>query len=160
KKKPQHVPVRLGLIGSSGEDIALTLASGKPLANAVIELTKRTETFHFVDVPSRPVPSLLRAFSAPVNLTLGLSGMGLQVLMANDCDLYNRCQAAPDYAPRVLFDAVKALRAGNRPVKPNAFVTALGVTLTDDGLDPGYRTQFMYLPSESDLARVIGRDVD
>ena len=27
-------------------------------------------------------------------------------------------------------------------------------------LEPGYRAQFLYLPSESDLARVIGQNVD
>src|SRR5262245_21814696 len=160
KKKPLHVPVRLGLLGGNGQDIALALASGKRLENGVIELNKRTETFRFKDVPSRPVPSLLRSFSAPVNLTLGLSDGDLQFLMANDSDLYNRWQAAQDYATRVLVDWVKALRAGGRPAKPSAFVGALGVTLADGGLDPGYRAQFMFLPSESDLARVIGHDVD
>jgi aminopeptidase N len=160
KKKPLHIPVRLGLIGGNGQDLALTLGSGKQLENGVIELTKRTETFRFKDVPSRPVPSLLRSFSAPVNLTLGLSDADLEFLMANDSDLYNRWQAAQDYATRVLLEAVKALRAGRRPITPTAFVAALGVTLADDGLDPGYRAQFMFLPSESELARVIGRDVD
>src|SRR5215831_7463541 len=160
KKKPLNIPVRLGLLGGNGQDLALALGSGKRLENGVIELTKRTETFRLKDVPSRPVPSLLRAFSAPVNLTLGLSDSDLEFLMANDSDLYNRWQAAQDYATRVLLDAVKALRAGGRPIRPNAFVAALGVTLADDGLDPGYRAQFMFLPSESELARVIGRDVD
>ena len=39
-------------------------------------------------------------------------------------------------------------------------MTALGVTLADETLEPGYRAQFILLPSESDLARVIARDVD
>ena len=34
------------------------------------------------------------------------------------------------------------------------------MTLGDETLEPGYRAQFMLLPSESDLARVIARDVD
>ena len=160
KKKPLHIPVRLGLLGGNGQDLALTLGSGKRFENGVIELTKRTETFRFKDVPSRPVPSLLRSFSAPVNLTLGLSDADLEFLMANDSDLYNRWQAAQDYATRVLLEAVKALRAGGRPTRPSAFVAALGVTLADGGLDPGYRAEIMFLPSESELARVIGRDVD
>ena len=160
KKKPLHIPVRVGLLGGNGQDLALALASGKRLENGVVELTKRTETFRFKDVPSRPVPSLLRSFSAPVNLKLGLSNSDLEFLMANDSDLYNRWQAAQDYATRVLLEAVKAVRAGSRPIRPNAFIAALGVTLADDGLDPGYRAQFMFLPSESELARVIGRDVD
>jgi aminopeptidase N len=160
KKKPLHIPVRLGLLGGNGQDIALTLASGKQIEDGVIELTKRTETFRFLDVPSRPVPSLLRGFSAPVNLTIGLSDSDLQFLMANDSDLYNRWQAAQDYATRVLIEAVKAIRAGNRPEKPRAFIAALGTSLADENLDPASRAQFMFLPSESDLARVIGRDVD
>jgi aminopeptidase N len=106
------------------------------------------------------VPSLLRGFSAPVNLTLDLSDSDLQFLMANDGDLYNRWQAAQDYATRVLVEAVKTVRAGEMPKPARAFVQALGVTLADEKLEPGYRAQFILLPSESDLARVIARDVD
>jgi aminopeptidase N len=160
KKKPLQVPLRLGLLGGNGQDIALTLASGKRLQDGVIEVTKRTETFRFRDVPSKPVPSLLRGFSAPANLTIQLSDADLQFLMANDSDLYNRWQAAQDYATRVLVEAVKTLRAGGKPEKPKAFVAALGVSLDDESLDPGCRAQFLFLPSESDLARIIGRDVD
>jgi aminopeptidase N len=160
KKRPLHIPLRLGLLGGNGQDLDLSLASGEQVEHGLIEVTKRTETFRFSDVPSRPVPSLLRGFSAPVNLTIDLSDADLQFLMANDSDLYNRWQAAQDYATRVLVAAVKAIRAGNRPAKPSAFMAALGVTFTDDSLEPGYRAQFMFLPSESDLARVIGRDVD
>ncbi|MGE0853504.1 MAG: aminopeptidase N [Hyphomicrobiaceae bacterium] len=160
RKKPLHIPVRLGLIASDGKDLPLVLASGRELADGLIEVTKRTETFRFRNVGSRPVPSLLRGFSAPANLTIGLSDADLQFLMANDSDLYNRWQAAQDYATRVLVEAVKAIRADKKPEKPTAFVQALGVTVGDESLDPGYRAQFMFLPSENDLARVIARDVD
>jgi aminopeptidase N len=160
KKKPLHIPVRLGLLGSDGQDLPLKLASGRQAVDGLVELTKRTETYRFRDVPCRPVPSVLRGFSAPANLTLGLSDADLRFLTANDSDLYNRWQAAQDYATRVLVEAVQAIRADKRPEKPGAFVTALGVTIADESLNPGYRAQFMFLPSESDLARVIGRDVD
>ena len=160
KKKPLHIPLRLGLLGGNGQDLTLASASGQRLDSGLVEVRKRAETFRFRDVPSRPVPSLLRGFSAPVNLTIDLADADLQFLMANDSDLYNRWQAAQDYATRVLVDAVKAIRAGKRPAKPSAFVGALGVTLRDASLEPGYRAQFMFLPSESDLARVIARDVD
>jgi aminopeptidase N len=160
KKKPLHIPLRLGLLGGNGQNLPLTLASGRTLKDGLIEVRKRNETFRFRDVPSRPVPSLLRGFSAPVNLTIDLADGDLQFLMANDSDLYNRWQAAQNYATRVLVEAVKAIRAGRSPAKPTAFVAALGVTFTNAELEPGYRAQFMFLPSEADLARVIGRDVD
>jgi aminopeptidase N len=106
------------------------------------------------------VPSVLRQFSAPVNLKIELSDSDLRFLMANDSDLYNRWQAAQDYATRVMVAAVKAIRAGERPAKADEFVAALGVTIGDEALAPGYRAQFMILPSESDIARVIARDID
>ena len=159
-KKPVHIPVRLGLLGGNGQDLDLTLASGEPLANHVLEVRKRTERFRFRDVPSKPVPSLLREFSAPVNLTIERTDTELEFLMANDSDLFNRWQAAQDYATRVLIGAVAARRRKERAPQPKGFVEALGVTLSDASLEPDYRAQFLVLPSESDLARSIGRDVD
>src|SRR4029453_325916 len=104
-----HIPVRLGLLGGNGQDIDLTLASGQRLEGGLVGLRKRSETFRFRDVPPRPVPSLLRGFSAPVNLTVELGDADLEFLMANDSDLYNRWQAAQDYATPVLVEAGKAL---------------------------------------------------
>ncbi|MFI5026889.1 MAG: aminopeptidase N, partial [Solirubrobacterales bacterium] len=160
KKKPLHIPVRLGFLGSNGQDLPLTLASGERLEDGVIEVRKRSEIFRFRDVPTAPVPSLLRGFSAPVNLTMELSDRDLEFLMANDSDLYNRWQAAQDYATRVMIAGIAGLRDGKRPAKPSEFVAALGVTFCDPQLEPGYRAQFMLLPSENDIARIIGRDVD
>jgi aminopeptidase N len=160
RKRPLHIPLRLGLIGHNGHDLDLILASGDRLDDGLLELSKRTETFRFRDVPSRPVPSLLRGFSAPVNLSIDHSEADLEFLMANDSDLYNRWQAAQVYATRVLVAHVKTFRAGKTPERPDAFIAALGVTAANHELDPGYRAQFLFLPSESDVARVIGRDVD
>jgi aminopeptidase N len=126
----------------------------------VIDLHKRTQKLRFVDVPSRPVPSLLRGFSAPVNVTIDRSDADLQFLMSNDSDLFNRWQAAQDYATRTLLAAVKAIRKGARPAPAGSFAAALGVTIADESLEPAYRGQMMMLPSEADIARIIGRDVD
>jgi aminopeptidase N len=159
-KKAQHIPVKLGLLGGNGQDLELTLASGERLANGVVEVRKRTEKFRFRDVPSKPVVSLLRGFSAPVNLSIGRTDAELQFLMANDSDLFNRWQAAQDYATRVLIEAVAVRRRKQRVPQPRGFIEALGVTLSDESLEPEYRAQFLMLPSETDLARIIGRDVD
>ena len=147
KKKPLHIPLRLGLLGGNGQELELKLASGERVQDGMLEIRKRTETFRFRDVASRPVPSLLRGFSAPVNLTLDLSDADLQFLMAHDGDLYNRWQSAQDYATRVLVEAVKTVRGGQKPKPAREFVKALGVTLADETLEPGYRAQFILLPS-------------
>jgi aminopeptidase N len=159
-KKPLHIPLRLGLLGGNGQDLDLTLASGERLADGLVEVRKRIERFRFRDVASKPVASLLRDFSAPVNLSIGRTDAELQFLMANDSDLFNRWQAAQDYATRVLVAAVVAQRRNQRAPQPKGFIDALAVTLADDSLEHDYRALFLMLPSESDLARVIGREVD
>ena len=128
KKKPLHIPVRMGLVGGDGRDLPLTLASGQVLEGGLLEIRKRSETFRFRDVASRPVPSLLRGFSAPVNITIERSDEDLRFLMANDSDLYNRWQAGQDYATRVLVKTVRAVRAGRRADKATDLIEALGTT--------------------------------
>jgi aminopeptidase N len=160
KKKPLHIPLKVGLLGGNGQDLDLVLASGEPVDDGIIEVRKRTERFRFVDVPSRPVASLARGFSAPVNLTLERTEAELQFLMANDSDLFNRWQAAQDYAVRVLLQAMELVQGGGRPAQAKAFIDALSVTIGEESLEPGYRAQMLYLPSENDLARIVGKNVD
>ena len=165
KKKPLHIPVKLGLIDGDGRDMDLTLTTGERLAAGLIELKRKSEKFRFRGVRSPPVASLLRQFSAPVNLTVERTDAELAFLMARDSDLFNRWQAAQDYAARVLAAAV-AVRTAKTPTakagapSPRAFIDALAVTLADRDMAPGYLAQFLTLPSENDLARIIARDTD
>jgi aminopeptidase N len=160
KKKPLHIPMKLGLLGGNGQDLDLRLESGQELKDGLLHVTKRKEVFRFADVPSRPVPSLLRGFSAPVNLSINLSDQDLEFLMANDSDLYNRWHATQMYATRQVLVAVRAIRKGERPERATAFARALGATVADEGLEPAYRAQMLSLLSEADIAREMGRDVD
>ncbi|MFA5951313.1 MAG: aminopeptidase N [Hyphomicrobium sp.] len=161
KKKPLHIPVRLGLLGANGQEIELKRETGEAVVDGVIHLTKRAQSFRFVDVPSAPVPSLLRGFSAPVNLTVDLSDRDLEFLMTHDKDLFNRWQAANTYATRTLVDMVKVLRKGERlGSRGQAFAKALGASVIESDLEPAYRAELLKLPSQSDVAREIGRNVD
>ncbi|HYD15594.1 MAG TPA: aminopeptidase N [Hyphomicrobium sp.] len=161
KKKPLHIPVRIGLIGGNGQEIPLKQADGDTIDDGVLHVTKRTQTFRFDEVPSPPVPSILRGFSAPVNLTLNLTDRDLEFLMVHDQDLFNRWQAANTYATRTLVDMVKSLRKGERPTaRATGFVKALGAAVDHGDLEPAYRAELLKLPSQADIARVIGRNVD
>ena len=125
KKKPLHIPLRLGLLGGNGRDLDLTLASGERLEDGLVELTQA----------HRDVPLPRCAVAAGAVAAARLLGArepddrppdaDLQFLMANDSDLYNRWQAAQDYATRVLIAAVKALRARQAAGAPTAFIAAL-----------------------------------
>ena len=159
-KKPLQIPLKLGLLGGNGNDLPLEAKGATKIKNGVLEITKRKETFRFVDIPSRPVPSLLRSFSAPVNLTVALSDDDLLFLMSHDSDAFNRWQAGQDYATRLLIASVKALRKDKAPPDPSRFIEALGQVASDEMLEPALRAQTLALPSETDLARVIAKDID
>ena len=160
RKKPLHIPLRLGLLGGNGQDLDLRLRDGTVVDDGLLHITKREQAFVFEDIPSQPVPSLLRGFSAPVNLTIDLSDRDLEFLMANDSDQFNRWQAAQSYATRTIIQIVDALRSGKRSARGAGFARALGATLIDETLEPAYRAQILALPSEADIAREIGENVD
>ncbi len=160
KKKPFHIPVILGLLGPDGQDLALRLESGDKIEGGLIHLTKRSQTWRFVNVTSRPVLSLLRSFSAPVNVTINRSDDDLAFLMGNDPDLYNRWQAGQDYALRVLIAAVDVIKAGNKPAKPEKLIAALEATLSNKTIEPALKAQILTLPGEAEVARAIARDID
>jgi aminopeptidase N len=160
RKKPLHIPLAVGLLGANGHEIELRREDGERIADGILHVTKRAQTFRFADVPSPPVPSLLRAFSAPVNLTVDLSDRDLEFLMVHDSDLFNRWQAANAYATRTLLRIVKALAAGKRPARDVPFAKALGIAASDTSFEPAYRAELLKLPSQADVAREIARNVD
>ncbi len=159
-KKPLHIPLKLGLLGGNGHDIDLKLADGGAVPDGVVNVNKRKQTFRFVDVPSKPVPSLLRGFSAPVKLKVDLTDRELEFLMANDSDLFNRWQAANSYAMRTLVALVKAPLTSRRPPEGVAYAKALGATIANEDMEPAYRAEMLRLPTEADIAREIAADVD
>jgi aminopeptidase N len=157
KKKPLHVPVRLGLLGRDGQPLPLKLANGQELIDGILNVTKRSENFRFVDIDDLPVASLLREFSAPVRLTMERRDDDLSFLMAHDTDHFNRWQAANDYATRLLIQAVK--KRGDAPDGVDTYAQALGRALDAD-LEPAYLAELLKLPSESDIARDMARNID
>ena len=160
KKQPYHMPLKLGLIGGNGQELKLKLEDGTTPRDGIVELRKSKEVFRFTGVPSKPVPSLLRGFSAPVNLTIDLSERDLEFLMVNDTDLYNRWQSAQLAATRTIIEIMAGLREGKRPRKGQRLAGGLGHTLNDHKLEPAYRAQFIQLPSEADIAREVRKNVD
>jgi aminopeptidase N len=163
-KEPMLVPLALGLVGRSGEDLPLLL-EGQPLARGVIELTEAHKSFAFVDVAERPVLSLNRGFSAPVKLTMPIDPEHLRFLAAHDCDPFNRWQAIQTLAMILLKNNVAAIGSGGGPssdeeIADEGLMDALGATLNDPALEPAFIALTLSPPSEADIAREIGHDLD
>jgi aminopeptidase N len=163
RKSTLHIPVRLGLIGHDGKEANLVLDDGTRLDNGILELTKRKQRVTFANLKGPVVPSLLRGFSAPVILTMNLTEDDLAFLAARDSDPFNRWQAAQDYATRLMLSALRRSErdgAERRRVAPGPYIDALRMVLDAKDLAPAFKAQMLTLPPESDIARILGVNVD
>ena len=150
RKEPFHIPLRFGLVGDRGD-----LALGDGQAERVLELTGEAHTFEFNDIPQRPIPSLLRGFSAPVKLEYPYSRDELARLMQCDSDGFARWDAGQTLAVQVLQTQIDALAAGQPPLAEPRLAAAFGSLLRDRDADPAMVAQMLVLPGEAYLAELV-----
>ncbi|HET6196933.1 MAG TPA: DUF3458 domain-containing protein, partial [Acetobacteraceae bacterium] len=149
-KQPLMVPVVMGLLDPAGREVAArTLLFGDA-----------EQSFVFDDVAERPVPSLLRSFSAPVKLS-GMQPAQLQFLAAHDTDPFVRWESGQQYATQLLLAMAAAWRRGETPALEPGLIDALAATLRDADADPAFAAEALSLPTESFLAdQMAVADVD
>ncbi|MEA3639343.1 MAG: aminopeptidase N [Lamprobacter sp.] len=160
EKQPLHIPLALGLLDAQGQDLPLQLAGEQraPAAGTrMLELRRPVETFVFTGLTECPVPSLLRGFSAPVQVQYPYTDEQLSFLMAHDTDGFNRWDAAQTLAQRLLL----AMVADPALSVPERFIDAFQRALRDESADAALIAEVLTLPSESylgDQMRIV--DVD
>ncbi|HEX5338430.1 MAG TPA: aminopeptidase N, partial [Gallionella sp.] len=155
-KLPFHIPFAVGLLDAEGRDMPLHLQGAADSASApttcVLELTEAKQTFRFSQVSSKPTPSLLRNFSAPVELEYSYSDAELAQLMAHDSDAFNRWEAGHRLAIARSLNIINSIQNKEQPVLDELFIGAMRATLNDQTLDPAFREVALTLPSELMLA--------
>ncbi len=164
-KLPLAMPLALGLVDPRGGEFPLKSsdASEAELASGVFELKDAERSIVFRDVARPPTLSFLRGFSAPVRVQDELSEDDLIVLSRHDSDNFNRWQSLQSLATRVLLRGVAAIRAGRAPEHSPGLLAAIGALIDDARgrhIDPAFAALAMSLPSEADIARELGEDVD
>ncbi len=156
-KDPFHIPVRIGLLDSKGNDMPLKLEPSQAhlLTNGdILNLKENETTFVFKNIPEKPIPSLLRNWSAPVKLNYNYSRDDLMFLMAKDNDGFNRWEAGQQLGVDVLKELVAAHQKGQpKPVDPRLIEAFRGV-LQDKNLDPALAARALALPSTSYLSEL------
>ena len=107
----------------------------------ILSLKKSEEKFEF-KVKAKPVPSLLRRFSAPVILNYPYTEDELVHLLAHDDDPFNRWEAAQRLATEIILQ---------RKGQPSAaFLNSIKILLQEK--DPAFIAETLSLPSETFLA--------
>ncbi|MBE0615911.1 MAG: aminopeptidase N [Burkholderiales bacterium] len=169
-KLPFHIPFALGLVGPGGRDMPLQLEGDTLVSQRdgeqrvatettrVLSLTEPQQRFVFVNVEAQPVPSLLRNFSAPVNLRYDYSEADLTHLMAHDANAFNRWEAGQRLALGLILKNIAAYRAQGRvptSATPPGFVAAFARVLADAAHDPAFAAEALALPSEVYIAEQL-----
>ena len=153
QKPPLLIPVRMALLDAQGRPLALKLRGGDDddaPRERVLWLHDFNADFVFTDVPSPPVPSLLRGLSAPVRLDFPYDDHTLAFLAGHDNDPFNRWDSTQTLIVRVIKRLVNGA-----PIEPAAapLVESFRQLLTTSGLDPALIAETLSLPSEPALAR-------
>ena len=102
----------------------------------MLDVREPAQTFRFAGIATKPVPSLLRGFSAPVHVEFDYAAEELAFLAAHDSDPVNRWDAAQ----RSFTDAILALARDHREGRPLALPDSLAgivrMLLADRVSDP------------------------
>ncbi len=137
-KRPFHIPLSVALLDS---------ATGETLKEELLQVTKASEEFSF-PVPSKPIPSLLRGFSAPVKLQFEYSDADLLFLLGKDQDPFARWEAGQTLALKSLGSLIQGHAAGKTLQASAEYVETLGRIAADSAVDPAFRAQLLDIPEE------------
>ncbi|QWZ95891.1 aminopeptidase N [Aeromonas sp. FDAARGOS 1411] len=153
QKLPLHIPLDIELYDEQGAVIALQY-QGKAIGN-VLDVLEAEQTFEFDRVPVKPVPSLLRDFSAPVKLHYDYSDEGLAFLMRFARNEFARWDAAQMLINKAVIDGVARVQHGQGVELSRTLLAAFVAILEDEQLDPALKAEILALPGEATLAELF-----
>ncbi|HCM42404.1 MAG TPA: aminopeptidase N [Candidatus Omnitrophica bacterium] len=140
--KPFVMPLSLGLLDSAGKEI---------LPTQICEIKDWKHRFEFPNITAKPIPSLLRDFSAPVHLDYPYLEEDLAHLMAYDTDDFTRYDAGQRLAEMVLFRRIEAVQKGQSFAPETVFFEAFSKLLCDSKPRAAFKAEALLLPSLSGL---------
>ncbi|WP_041753531.1 aminopeptidase N [Psychrobacter cryohalolentis] len=144
--KPLPIPVATALFDKE---------SGKIIAESMLLLDQATQTFTFEGVSAEPVVSLLRDFSAPVQLNYDYQDEDLAFLLKHETNGFNRWQVTQMLVNRIL------LPTQGTKSNPDVYLAALAQTLPVlAGEDAMLAARLLDIPSAQELAAAIPEDYD
>lgn len=149
EKQPFHIPVRLALLDGEGEDMLLNTAGE---TEQVLDVKQPVQQFVFDNIQERPLPSILRSFSAPVKVRYDYSFDDLLFLASYDNDDFNRWDAMQRLAFESIQTMAEQIKVKQTAELNPALLQAIRAVLADDQLDFAVKAYMLTLPSTASLA--------
>ena len=144
--KPLPIPVATALFDKD---------SGSIINERMLLLDQATQTFVFDGVTSEPVVSLLRDFSAPVQLNYDYQDEDLAFLLKHETNGFNRWQVTQMLVNRILLQGQGS--KSSPAIYLQALAQALPVLAADDAM---LAARLLDIPSAQELASAIHKDYD
>ena len=120
--------------------------NGKELQSGSMHIDKIEEIYTFQNIPSKPIPSLLRNFSAPIKLEYEYTLEKNILLFAHDTDNFNRYEAGQRIAKHCITSPSLKGIDGKLSTDQNNIINAYKSILTDRTLDNGFKAECLTLP--------------
>lgn len=154
------IPIAVGLLDADGQSLKAELNAGvgrKAEGGWVLELATDEADFVFSNVSADAVPSVLRGFSAPVELATDLSRAQKLLLLKADSDAFARWDAGQQLA----MDELSALVGGEQDEVASDFVAACGEAiervLAGGDNDFALYAELLTFPDEGALVNRLAR---
>ncbi len=153
EKLPFHIPLTMGLLNSAGQELPLQLqGESRPQgAQRVLDVKDYEQSYVFVNINEKPVPSLLRNFSAPVKLHYPYSDEEFVFLMTHDTDGFNRWDACQQFVTGIILKLVDDYQCDRALYLSELFIAAFGHVLRNPDLDELLKSEMLVLPGISYL---------
>lgn len=165
-KQPFVIPIKTALFSATGEKLLL---NGE-VDELTLILDKPEQSYKITGIHTQPIPSLLRGFSAPIEMNLPLSDDHLETLLTHDDDPFNRWEASQKLFLKQLLGDIADIQ-DNKPFHENArlahvFDGVLGAALNEklnekssanfSGADErAFLAELLVLPSAPYLSKQI-----
>ena len=144
--KPLPIPVATALFDKN---------SGHIIAERMLLLDQVTQTFTFENIMSQPVVSLLRDFSAPVQLNYNYQDEDLAFLLKYETNGFNRWQVTQMLVNRIL------LQGHGAKSSPEIYLQVVAQALPELAAnDAMLAARLLDIPSAHELASAIHKDYD
>lgn len=144
--KPLPIPVATALFDKN---------SGHIIAERMLLLDQVTQTFTFENIMSEPVVSLLRDFSAPVQLNYDYQDEDLAFLLKYETNGFNRWQVTQMLVNRILLQGQDAKSS------PEIYLQVVAQALPELAAnDAMLAARLLDIPSAHELASAIHKDYD
>lgn len=151
EKSALHIPLDIELYDAETGKAFELQCHGKAVSN-VLNVTQDKQEFVFENIPSQPIPSLLREFSAPVKLHYDYTDEQLIFLMVHSRNEFSRWDAGQTLLGKYIKQHVADVPKGLPAILPNAVMNAFRNLLVDTSIDPAFAAEMLTLPSHSEVS--------